>query len=45
MDAGVDVIAPLYAAQTAAGNTFQQLKREQGLGAALKWRRAQFEEG
>jgi enoyl-CoA hydratase len=43
MNAGVDVISPLYAAQTAFGAKFQAIKRDQGLGAALKWRGGQFD--
>jgi len=44
MQAGLDVVAPLYAARTEAGMTFKQITKEQGLGAALKWRSAQFKE-
>lgn len=44
MEAGVDVLSQLYAAQTEVGGKFQEIKRQDGLGAALKWRRAQFEE-
>jgi enoyl-CoA hydratase/carnithine racemase len=40
--AGLDVVAPLYAARTAAGMQFQEIKETQGLGAALKWRAGQF---
>ena len=43
MQAGIDVVAPLYAAQTEVGKQFRELARKQGLGAALKWRKAQFE--
>jgi enoyl-CoA hydratase/carnithine racemase len=43
MESGVDVLSQLYAAETDVGKQFQQIKRTQGLGAALKWRRSQFE--
>jgi enoyl-CoA hydratase len=42
MEAGVDVLSQLYAAQTEVGSRFQEIKRTEGLGAALKWRRGQF---
>jgi enoyl-CoA hydratase/carnithine racemase len=42
MEVGVDVLSQLYAAQTEVGKTFQEIKRKEGLGAALKWRRGQF---
>jgi len=44
MQAGLDVVAPLYAAKTEAGMQFHDITQKEGLGAALKWRRAQFEE-
>ena len=44
MQAGLDVVAPLYAARTAAGVKFGELVKDQGLGAALKWRMSQFEQ-
>ncbi|MSP52549.1 MAG: enoyl-CoA hydratase/isomerase family protein [Alphaproteobacteria bacterium] len=40
--AGLDVIAPLYSAKTESGGEFERIRKEQGLGAALKWRREQF---
>jgi len=40
--AGLDVVAPLYAAKTAVGMKFQEIKEKDGLGAALRWRAAQF---
>jgi enoyl-CoA hydratase/carnithine racemase len=40
--AGLDVLAPLYAARTAVGMTFDELREKEGLGAALKWRASQF---
>ena len=42
--AGLDVIAPLYSAKTESGGEFERIRKEQGLGAALKWRRGQFKE-
>jgi enoyl-CoA hydratase/carnithine racemase len=44
MESGVDVLAQLYAAQTEVGRKFQEIKRTEGLGAALKWRGAQFKD-
>jgi len=43
MQAGIDVIAPLYAAKTEIGTEFRERARQEGLAAALKWRKAQFE--
>jgi enoyl-CoA hydratase len=43
LQAGLDMVAPLYAARTEVGLTFTDITRKQGLGAALRWRRAQFE--
>ncbi len=42
IQAGLDVVAPLYAARTAVGMRFQEIKEKEGLGAALKWRASQF---
>ena len=42
--AGLDVLAPLYAARTAVGMTFDEIREKEGLGAALRWRAAQFAE-
>src|ERR1700722_18234770 len=44
MQAGLDVVAPLYAAKTEAGLKFKEMTKESGLGAALQWRGAQFQE-
>jgi enoyl-CoA hydratase/carnithine racemase len=44
MQAGIDVVAPLYAAQTEAGAKFRDMAQKEGLPAALKWRRNQFED-
>jgi len=40
--AGLDVLAPLYAARTEVGTTFDEIREREGLGAALRWRAAQF---
>src|SRR3989441_3200081 len=42
--AGLDVLAPLYAARTDIGMKFDEIREKEGLGAALKWRAAQFAE-
>ena len=42
--AGLDVLAPLYAATTEVGKKFDEIREKEGLGAALKWRAAQFVE-
>jgi enoyl-CoA hydratase/carnithine racemase len=44
MQAGIDVVAPLYAAKTEVSARFRDRAQREGLAAALKWRRAQFEE-
>ena len=44
MQAGIDVVAPLYAATTDVGAEFRERAAKEGLPAALKWRKAQFEE-
>ncbi len=41
--AGLDVLAPLYAARTEVGVKFDEIREREGLGAALRWRAAQFE--
>src|SRR5436309_10327203 len=43
--AGLDVLAPLYAARTEVGTKFDEIREKEGLGAALRWRAAQFAEG
>jgi enoyl-CoA hydratase/carnithine racemase len=40
--AGLDVLAPLYAATTDVGKRFDEIREKDGLGAALRWRAAQF---
>lgn len=42
IQAGLDVIAPLYAATTDVGRQFDEIKARDGFKAALKWRRDQF---
>ena len=42
MHAGLDVVAPLYAAKTDVGVKFTEIRQKEGLRAALKWRRDQF---
>ena len=42
MQAGLDVVAPLYAAKTDVGVQFTEIRQRDGLSAALKWRRDQF---
>jgi enoyl-CoA hydratase/carnithine racemase len=42
MHAGLDVVAPLYAAKTDVGVKFSEIRQKEGLRAALKWRRDQF---
>jgi len=42
MHAGLDVVAPLYAAKTEVGVKFTEIRQREGLRAALKWRRDQF---
>jgi len=44
LNAGVDVLAPLYAATTEVGKQFDEIKARDGLKAALAWRKRQFEE-
>ena len=44
LNAGLDVLAPLYAATTEVGKQFDEIKAREGLKAALAWRKKQFEE-
>jgi enoyl-CoA hydratase/carnithine racemase len=44
LHAGLDVLASLYAARTEVGVRFDEIKDREGLGAALRWRAAQFAE-
>src|SRR4029453_15166620 len=43
LQAGLDVVAPLYAATTEVGRQLEDIRRRDGFKAALKWRHAQFE--
>jgi enoyl-CoA hydratase len=43
MQAGLDMMGPLYAAKSEVGLEFSRITREQGLRAALQWRRGQFD--
>jgi enoyl-CoA hydratase len=43
LNAGLDVLAPLYAATTEVGKQFDEIKARDGLKAALAWRKKQFE--
>ena len=42
MQAGLDIVAPIYAAKTEVGLKFTEIRLKDGLPAALKWRREQF---
>jgi enoyl-CoA hydratase len=42
--AGLDVLAPLYAARTEVGAEMQKMSSKEGFRAALRWRQAQFED-
>jgi enoyl-CoA hydratase/carnithine racemase len=44
INAGLDVLAPLYAAETQAGREFDAIRDKDGLKAALAWRKKQLEE-
>jgi enoyl-CoA hydratase len=44
MNAGLDIVAPLHAARPDVGQRFNEITRKDGLGAALRWRAAQFAE-
>jgi hypothetical protein len=44
MQASIDVVAPLYAAKTEVSAQFRDRVQREGLAAAAKWRRAQFDE-
>ena len=43
MQAGLDMMGPLYAAKSEVGLAFSDITRKHGLRAALKWRRDQFD--
>jgi enoyl-CoA hydratase len=44
LNAGLDVLGPLYAATTEVGKQFDEIKAKAGLKSALAWRKAQFED-
>jgi enoyl-CoA hydratase/carnithine racemase len=44
LNAGLDVLAPLYAAETEVGKEFDAIRAKDGLKAALAWRKAQMQE-
>jgi enoyl-CoA hydratase/carnithine racemase len=44
LDASLDVLAPLYAAETEVGKQFDAIRARDGLKAALAWRKQQLEE-
>jgi enoyl-CoA hydratase len=44
LNAGLDVLAPLYATTTEVGREFDAIKARDGLKAALAWRKKEFEE-
>jgi enoyl-CoA hydratase/carnithine racemase len=44
IQAGLDVVAPLYAAKTEVSAQFDEIRSKQGLKAALAWRHEQFKE-
>jgi enoyl-CoA hydratase len=43
LQAGLDMVAPLYAARTEVGAQFDEIRAKDGLKAALRWRHAQFD--
>ena len=44
LNSGLDVLAPLYAAETEVGKEFDAIRAKDGLKAALAWRKQQMEE-
>jgi hypothetical protein len=42
LNAGLDVVAPLYASKTELGVKFREIIEQDGVPAAVKWRSAQF---
>jgi enoyl-CoA hydratase/carnithine racemase len=44
LNAGLDVLAPLYAAETEVGKQFDAIRAKEGLKAALAWRKKQLQE-
>jgi len=44
INAGLDVVAPLYATKTELGQRFREMAANEGVPAAVRWRSAQFKE-
>jgi enoyl-CoA hydratase/carnithine racemase len=44
LNGGLDVLAPLYAADTEVGKEFDAIRAKEGLKAALAWRKTQMED-
>ncbi|HEV2186817.1 MAG TPA: hypothetical protein VGR70_06395, partial [Stellaceae bacterium] len=44
INAGLDVVAPLYVTPTAFGTRFREIAASEGVPAAVRWRSAQFKE-
>ena len=44
IDAGLDVVAPLYVTPTEFGARFREIVNREGVPAAVRWRAAQFKE-
>jgi enoyl-CoA hydratase/carnithine racemase len=44
INAGLDVVAPLYATKTELGQRFRDMAATEGVPAAVRWRAAQFKE-
>jgi len=44
INAGLDVVAPLYATTTELGQRFREMAASEGVPAAVRWRSAQFKE-
>src|SRR5438067_8936781 len=44
INAGLDVVAPLYATKTELGQKFRDMAATEGVPAAVRWRAAQFKE-
>ena len=44
INAGLDVVAPLYATKTELGQKFREMAATEGVPAAVRWRSAQFRE-
>ena len=42
INAGLDILAAVYAARTEVGVKFDEIREKDGLGAALRWRASQF---